>query len=93
MPMKEVMPASGSTSSIRNSESPGVQASMVSITPVYPVCTNWLTAVPPKGFIHSAHTTVAMISTQITNSRTLRPRESRAMKMPAKGDQEIHQAQ
>src|SRR5690606_28545674 len=32
-------------------------------------------------------------STPIRNSRTVRPREMRAMNMPTKGDQEIHHAQ
>ena len=31
--------------------------------------------------------------TQNMNSRTVRPRLTRAMNMPTKGDQEIHQAQ
>ena len=32
-------------------------------------------------------------STPTTNWRMVRPREMRAMNMPTKGDQEIHQAQ
>jgi len=31
--------------------------------------------------------------TAVTNSLTVRPRDIRAMNMPTKGDQEIHQAQ
>ena len=34
-----------------------------------------------------------MNSTQMTNSRTERPLETRAMNMPTNGDQEIHQTQ
>ena len=34
-----------------------------------------------------------MNSTATTNSRTVRPREMRAMNMPTKGDHEIHHAQ
>lgn len=50
-------------------------------------------AVPPKAVIQSTPTSMGMISTQIRNSRTLRPRLTRAMNIPTKGDQEIHQAQ
>ena len=51
------------------------------------------TAVPPKAVIHKIETAVGIKSTQTMNSRTVRPRLTRAMNMPTKGDQEIHQAQ
>jgi len=50
-------------------------------------------AVPPKTVIHRVHASEGTISTETMNSRTVRPRETRAMNMPTKGDQEIHQAQ
>ena len=50
-------------------------------------------ATPPKTAIHSTQTMDGMISTQMMNSRTVRPRLTRAMNMPTKGDQLIHQAQ
>ena len=53
----------------------------------------WFSAVPPKTVIHRTQTVVGMINTQMMNSRTVRPRLTRAMNMPTKGDQEIHQAQ
>jgi hypothetical protein len=52
-----------------------------------------LIAAPPKTAIHRTQTRLGMIRTQVTNSRTVRPRETRAMNMPTKGDQEIHHAQ
>ena len=36
---------------------------------------------------------VGIISTQMMNSRTVRPKLMRAMNMPTKGAQAIHQAQ
>ncbi len=50
-------------------------------------------AVPPKPVIHSTETSDGISSTQMRNSRTVRPRLTRAMNMPTKGDHEIHQAQ
>ena len=51
-----------------------------------------LIAEPPKVAIQSTQTSDGMISTQTTNSRTVRPRLTRAMNIPTKGDHEIHQA-
>jgi hypothetical protein len=50
-------------------------------------------AVPPKAVIHSTQASEGTSSTEMMNSRTVRPRDTRAMNMPTKGDQEIHQAQ
>ena len=50
-------------------------------------------ATPPKTDIHRALARVGSNRTAIKNSRTVRPREMRAMNMPTKGDQEIHHAQ
>ncbi len=50
-------------------------------------------ALLPKAVIHSRLNAVGTSSTPTMNSRTVRPREMRAMNMPTKGDQEIHHAQ
>ncbi len=50
-------------------------------------------AVLPNTVIHTSVKPVGTNSTPRTNSRIVRPREMRAMNMPTKGDQEIHQAQ
>ena len=48
---------------------------------------------PPKTDIQKKVIRVGTKSTPRTNSRTVRPFETRAMNMPTKGDQAIHQAQ
>ena len=48
---------------------------------------------PPKVAIHSRAMIVGTISTQVMNSRTVRPKLMRPMNMPTKGAQAIHQAQ
>ena len=50
-------------------------------------------AVFPKTVIHTSVKPVGTKRTPTTNSRMVRPREMRAMNIPTKGDQEIHQAQ
>ncbi len=57
-----------------------------------PCATTWLIAVPPKAAIQTIETSVGIGITQVMNSRTVRPRLTRAMNMPMTGDQEIHQA-
>ncbi len=52
-----------------------------------------LMAVLPKTVIHRKVKPDGTNSTPIRNSRTVRPREMRAMNMPTNGDQAIHQAQ
>ncbi|MNV60614.1 hypothetical protein D3C71_1530840 [compost metagenome] len=47
----------------------------------------------PNAVIHSRLKAVGISSTPTTNSRTVRPREMRAMNMPTNGDQDTHQAQ
>src|SRR5690606_41852952 len=47
----------------------------------------------PKTVSHRKVKPTGTNRTAVTNSRTVRPREMRAMNMPTKGDQEIHQAQ
>ena len=44
-------------------------------------------------FIDSTFTSTGTTSTPATNWRMVRPREIRAMNMPTKGDQAIHQPQ
>ncbi len=46
-----------------------------------------LIATPPKTDIHTTQTSDGISSTLIRNSRTVRPRDTRAMNMPTKGDQ------
>ena len=50
-------------------------------------------AAPPKTDIHRNDSRVGISITPMTNSRTVRPLEMRAMNIPTNGDQEIHQAQ
>ena len=50
-------------------------------------------AVPPNAAIQNVQTTVGRRMTQIANSRTVRPRETRAMNMPTNGDHDTHHAQ
>jgi hypothetical protein len=50
-------------------------------------------AVLPNTVIQKKVKPAGMNSTATMNSRTVRPREMRAMNMPTKGDHEIHQAQ
>ncbi|MNE79493.1 hypothetical protein D3C80_1759840 [compost metagenome] len=47
----------------------------------------------PKTVIHRKVKAEGTSNTPIRNSRTVRPREMRAMNMPTNGDQAIHQAQ
>ena len=49
--------------------------------------------VPPSTANQMNPTMEGTSSTPVMNSRTVRPREMRAMKMPTKGAQEIHQPQ
>jgi hypothetical protein len=55
--------------------------------------TIWLDRRAAEGRHPQTQTKDGMISTQMMNSRTVRPRLTRAMNMPTNGDQEIHQAQ
>ena len=50
-------------------------------------------AVPPRMPNQTMQTRVGTSSTPAMNSRTVRPREMRAMKMPTNGVQDIHQPQ
>ena len=47
----------------------------------------------PKTVIQRKVKAVGTSSTPMMNSRTVRPREIRAMNIPTNGDQAIHQAQ
>ena len=89
IPITEVSGASGRWASISNSCS----SSAASWTEERPWVTTWLIAVPPSAVIHSVETSEGISSTATRNSRTVRPRLTRAMNMPTKGDQLIHQAQ
>ena len=50
-------------------------------------------AVSPNTVNHAKLKPAGANSTPNTNSRSVRPREMRAMNMPTNGDQEIHQPQ
>src|SRR5690606_15426083 len=88
-PMNEVMADSGSWPSMADSCS----SSGASRTPVELALSSRSKAVPPKAVIHNTDTSEGTRVTAIGNSRTVRPRLTRAMNMPTKGDQLIHQAQ
>ncbi len=85
----EVTPLAGRASNIKNSMSCGDSAPPISATPSD--CS--FMAVPPEIAKARKHTMVGASSTTVTNSRSVRPRLIRAMKIPTKGVQEIHQAQ
>ncbi len=81
----------GRYSKKRNSSASTFEA----VCPNAPMAT-WVSiqmALLPKAVIHSRLKAVGTSSTPVTNWRMVRPREMRAMNMPTKGDQEIHQAQ
>src|SRR5690606_15627528 len=50
-------------------------------------------AVPPKTENHAKPSRLGTTTTPSTNSRTVRPYDTRAMNAPTNGDQEIHHAQ
>ena len=85
----EVRPASGNSSSIVNSAISGVPT-----IPPRSVPPSWRSiAAPPKTANQTKLTPLGIRSTPMTNSRTVRPFEMRAMKVPTKGAHEIHHAQ
>ncbi|MNO97368.1 hypothetical protein D3C76_890740 [compost metagenome] len=89
MPTKELIWVSGSSPSMANS----LSSRAASCTPVKSSPMSWPRAVPPNAVIHNTETSDGTSSTAIRNSRTVRPRLTRAMNMPTNGDQLIHQAQ
>ena len=93
MPMNEVTPASGNSSSIRNRASSGCPSSTAAAAAVWPPSRWSDSAVAPKACIQSAEISTGTASMPPTRPRTVRPREIRAMNMPTKGVHESHQAQ
>src|SRR5680860_493465 len=91
IPIKEIIPVSGRFANIwKVAKLTSVKPSSASEpTPCW-ICSS---AAPPNALIHTAVITVGMSSTAMMNSRTVRPRETRAINMPTNGDQENHQAQ
>ncbi len=89
MDSSEAMKVSGICVSISKSFS----SSAASWAPVKPSTISWSSAAPPRTVIQTMETAVGISSTQVMNSRTVRPRLTRAMNMPTNGDQLIHQAQ
>ena len=84
-------PAQGRYSKKRNSSASTLPT--VCASAPLAMCVSTQIAPLPKAVIHSRLKAVGTSSTPMTNSRMVRPREMRAMNMPTKGDQEIHQAQ
>jgi len=60
--------------------------------PPPPKSSMW-SAVPPNTVNQKKESTEGTISTPATNSRMVRPLDTRATNIPTKGDQAIHQAQ
>lgn len=89
MPMNDEIAASGRPSSMMKS----CNSSDASAIALEPCSMIWLRAAVPKVVIHNTQTADGISSTQIRNSRTVLPRETRAMNMPTKGDHDIHHAQ
>ena len=88
MPNKDVRDANGSGLNISNS----FNSKAALLTGAAASAITYDIAVPPKAPIHKILTIVGTMMTQKTNSRTVRPRETRAINMPTNGDQEIHHA-
>src|SRR5690625_1667652 len=82
--------ASGRSVSIWNSASSDL--STASTSSPTPADTGYCTA-PPKAVMQMVVTMSGIMSTAVMNSRTVRPRDTRAINMPTNGDHEIHQAQ
>jgi len=62
------------------------------VAPLAIVVSIWI-AVFPNVVSHKNVKPVGTNNTVSTNSRTVRPRDIRAIKVPTKGDHEIHHAQ
>src|SRR5690606_36974030 len=79
---------------LKNSNRP-TETSSITAEEICPAATVWsrIIAVLPNTVLHRKVNSVGMNRTATMNSRTVRPREIRAMNMPTKGDQEIHHAQ
>ena len=88
-------PPAGSCSSTWKSAEFASTAPPAPITEVYPAGRNisLKIAVPPSTPNHTNVTSVGTRMTPRMNSRTVRPREMRAMKTPTNGAQLIHQPQ
>src|SRR5690606_30267669 len=86
-----VMVANGSLSSMTN-RAVGTLACTASAMPPSPN-SSMCSAVLPNTANQMKPTRVGANSAPAMNSRKVRPREMRAMNMPTKGDQEIHQPQ
>ena len=93
-PTTSIMPA-GSCSSTWKSAVFESMAPSAPTTEVYPAgrVVSRKIAVPPRMPNQTTPTMVGTSSTPAMNSRTVRPREMRAMKMPTNGVQDIHQPQ
>ncbi|CAM4525081.1 hypothetical protein NONI108955_43070 [Nocardia ninae] len=80
----------GSASSMSKSEASASAA--FAVRSATPVVVNRM-ALPPMMQNHTTVTPLGTSSTPMRNSRMVRPREMRAMKVPTNGAQDNHQAQ
>ena len=88
IPMNEVTDAHGNPSSITNSFNER-SASTKSCAPLI-TCS---IAILPNTDIQNTQASEGTNNTDTKNSRTVRPRDTRAMNIPTNGDHAIHQAQ
>ena len=88
----EVMAVPGSSAKKRNSAVDRSALTAAEIAPLAEPMSRKM-AVLPNTVIHRKVNPAGTSSTLRMNCRTVRPREIRAMNMPTKGDQAIHQAQ
>ncbi len=88
IPTNEVMPVHGKPSNITNSCNDKSTSATFSAP-----AKNCSIAAVPNTLIQKTQAIDGISSTEIKNSRTVRPRETRAMNIPTNGDHAIHQAQ
>src|SRR5690606_18821923 len=86
-----VTTSSGNRSRSTNSDTGRLSSTAAAMPPSPNI--SMLSALLPETVIHRNVTIVGTNRTPLTNPRTLRPYEMRAMNMPTNGDHEIHQPQ
>src|SRR5690554_3614053 len=89
MAMTGVTDAKGKFPSTLNNNDSGELPAVLNPRPFMSMCT----AVPPKITNHVTQTSDGTITTTVTNSRNVRPREILAINIPTKNAQETHHAQ
>src|SRR6218665_121275 len=91
MPRKQVTELSGKFSSMTKRDTGRFSCTAVAMPPAPNI--SMFSAVLTKMVIHRNVMNVGTSMTPMMNSRMVRPKDTRAMNMPTKGDQAIHQAQ